>query len=84
MVTEVLPEMEEWLQLRVILVADILRKDNGTDVVTNYYRVVAIFHILGAKETDGKFHAALSFFCTFFTGVGCKYTRVLGMESLTR
>ena len=60
-----LPEMEEWLHLVVILVADILRKDNGTDVVTNGYRFVAIFHILGAKETEGKFHAVLSFFALF-------------------
>ena len=45
-----------------ILVADISRKDNRTDIVTNGYRFVAIFHILGAKETEGKFHAVLSFF----------------------
>lgn len=63
--TRVLPETEERLYLVVILVADILRKDNGTDVVTNGYRFVAIFHILGAKETEGKFHAVLSFFAPF-------------------
>ena len=79
-----LPEREERLHLMVILVADILRKDNGTDVVTNCYRFVAIFHILGAKETEGKFHAVLSFFVPFLQTKGCKYTRVLGMESLTR
>ena len=48
-----------------ILVADISRKDNRTDIVTNGYRFVAIFHILGAKETEGKFHAVLSFFAPF-------------------
>lgn len=84
MVTEELPEMEEWLQWTVILVADFYRDNNRTDVVTNGYRFVAIFNILGAKETDGKFHAVLSFFCAFFTDFGCKYTRVLGMEALTR
>jgi hypothetical protein len=84
LVTEALPEMEEWLQLMVILVADFYRDNNRTDVVTNYYRFVAIFSILGAKETDGKFHAVLSFFVPFFTDFGCKYSRVLGMESLTR
>lgn len=62
MVTEALPEMEEWLQLKVILVADFYWDNKRMDVVTNGYRFVAIFHLLGAKETDGKFHAALSFF----------------------
>ena len=47
------------------MVADILRKDNRADMVTNGYRFVAIFHILGAKETEGKFHADLSFFAPF-------------------
>ena len=76
--------MVERLHMMVILVADILRKDNRNDMVTNGYRFVAIFHILGAKETEGKFHAVLSFFAPFFADFGCKYTRVLGMESLTR
>ena len=66
MVTRVLPEREERLHLVVILVADISRKDNRTDVVTNGYRFVAIFHILGAKETEGKFHADLSFLRLFY------------------
>ena len=79
-----LPEKEERLHLVVILVADILSKDNRTDMVTNGYRFVAIFHILGAKETEGTFHAVLSFFAPFLQTIGCKYTRVLGMESLTR
>ena len=48
-----------------ILVADILRKDNRNDMVTNGYGFVAIFHILGAKETEGKFHAVLSFLRLF-------------------
>ncbi len=48
-----------------ILVTVILRKDIRTDMVTNGYRFVAIFHILGAKETEGKFHAVLSFFVPF-------------------
>lgn len=67
MVTRMLPEMEERLHMMVILVADILRKDNRNDMVTNGYGFVAVFHILGAKETEGKFHAVLSFFCAFFT-----------------
>ena len=79
-----LPEMEERLHMMVILVADILRKDNRNDMVTNGYGFVAVFHILGAKETEGKFHAVLSFFAPFLQTKGCKYTRVLGMESLTR
>lgn len=65
MVTRVLPEKEERLHLVVILVLDILSKDNRADMVTNGYRFVAIFHILGAKETEGKFHADLSFFAPF-------------------
>ena len=65
MVTRVLPKKEERLHLVVILVLDILSKDNRTDIVTNGYRFVAIFHILGAKETEGKFHAVLSFFAPF-------------------
>lgn len=66
MVTRVLLEMDEWLQLVVILVSDIFRKDNRADMVTNRYRFVAIFNILGAKETEGKFHAVLSFLCLIF------------------
>lgn len=66
MVTRVLLEMDEWLQLVVILVSDIFRKDNRADMVTNRYRFVAIFNILGAKETEGKFHAVLSFFMPNF------------------
>ena len=66
MVTRVISEMEEWLHLVTILVADILRKDNRTDMVTIGYRFVAIFNILGAKETEGKFHAVLSFLCLFY------------------
>ena len=84
MVTRLLPEMDEWLQLMVILVADFYRDNNRTDVVTNCYRFVTIFNILGAKETEGKFHAVLSFFAPFFADFGCKYTRVLGVEALTR
>lgn len=60
-----LPELEERLHMMIILVADILRKDNRNDMVTNGYRFVAIFHILGAKETEGKFHAVLSFLYLF-------------------
>ncbi|GEM_PF-6624766 len=65
-----LSEIDEWLQLRVILIADFYRDNNRTDVVTNCYRFVTIFSILGAKETDGKFHAVLSFFVPFFTDFG--------------
>ena len=65
MVTRVLPEREERLHLVVILVADIFRKDTRADMVTNGYGFVAVFHILGAKETEGKFHAVLSFFAPF-------------------
>ncbi len=79
-----LPEKEERLHLRVILVADFYSDNNRTDVVTNGYRFVTVFHILGAKETEGKFHADLSFFAPFYSEDGGKYTRVLGMESLTR
>ena len=67
MVTRVLPEMKERLHLVVILVSDISRKDNRIDMVTNGYGFVAIFHILGAKETEGKFIAGLSFFVPIFT-----------------
>ena len=66
------------------MVADILRKDNRNDMVTNGYGFVAVFHILGAKETEGNFHAVLSLFAPFLQTKGCKYTRVLGMKSLTR
>lgn len=66
MVTRVLPEMYEWLQLIVILVADFYRDNNRTDVVTNCDRFVTIFNILGAKETDGKFYAVLSFLYLFY------------------
>jgi len=66
LVTKALPEMDEWLQLKVILEADFYRDNNRTDVVTNCYRFVAIFHILGAKETDGKFYAVLSFLHIFY------------------
>lgn len=58
------------------MIADILGKDNRTDMVTNGYRFVAIFIILGAKETEGKFHAVLSFFARRHKSSECACTSI--------
>lgn len=62
MVTKLLSEFDDWLHLVVIMVAEFYMKDMIGQMVTKQYMFVAVIIILGAKETEGKFHAVLSFF----------------------